>query len=151
MCREIISVYITRISGPYGPFILALAEGGLAPLHSATWLGFAPSPNFLNLDHSFYEKWAVHACLGLACKLQKISNFACKFRIGPSSFPILVTKLSDHLFYEEWAMHARYGLASRASQILPDPPVSSDPLLDPPRSSRILPKLFSSKAPPSPS
>ena len=35
-----------------------------------------------------------------ACTLQIFTNFACNLRIGPSSFSILVAKLSDHSFYE---------------------------------------------------
>ena len=45
------------------------------------------------------------------CTLQTFSNFECNLRIAPSSFPILVTKLSDHSFYEKRAVHARFGLA----------------------------------------
>ena len=41
--------------------------------------------------------WAsVHMCM-----LQTFPNFACNLIIGPSSFPILVTKLQDHSFYEK--------------------------------------------------
>jgi hypothetical protein len=42
--------YITRISGPYGPLILALAEGWLASLTRGfatlnQWRGLRPSPS----------------------------------------------------------------------------------------------------------
>ena len=86
-------------------------------------------------DHSFYEKWAVHARFGLVwqalrwlllweigractfwasvrtCMLKSFSNFTCNLRIGPSSFSILVTKLSVHSFYEKWSVNAHIGLA----------------------------------------
>ena len=46
-----------------------------------------------------------------ACTLQTFSNFLCNLRIGPSSFSILVTKLSDHYSFEKRAVHARFGVA----------------------------------------
>ena len=58
-------------------------------------------------DHSFFEKWAVHVSFWRVC-LQARPIF---FKIGPSSFPILVTNFSDHSFYEKWAVHANFGLA----------------------------------------
>ena len=89
-------IYTTRILGPYGPSILALAEGWLALL----------SRGLATLDHrrGLRPSTSSYASLDVQTKLMH----ACRYKISISSYQIFMT---FGFFYVKLAVHKGFGLA----------------------------------------